>query len=176
MLLLQGAKERVREVLELLGCLSLAERGLRFGKPGQAWLAGGVLAMAFAGMAPLPISLICAALGMVLLSIVSRKDVYLSYVRLARPHIVRGHEPYWGSAGTKWSNCQVAQFLVNKTEGLPPIMFLGLIMLLAMTLSDVKNNADTAVTIGASCAFLTPIGHQNNSLVIGPGEYRFGDY
>jgi len=71
---------------------------------------------------------------------------------------------------------------------------------LTMTLSDVMNNAATAVVmaplsvavaqnlgvntdpflmavaIGASCAFLTPIGHQNNLLVMGPGGYRFGDY
>jgi di/tricarboxylate transporter len=85
-------------------------------------------------------------------------------------------------------------------EGFPPIMLLGLIMLLTMTLSAVLNNAATAlvmaplsvavaqhlgvnsdpflmaVAIGASCAFLTPIGHQNNLLVMGPGGYRFGDY
>ncbi|MDH4361153.1 MAG: SLC13 family permease, partial [Nitrospirota bacterium] len=94
----------------------------------------------------------------------------------------------------------LAQFLVNTMEGLPPILLLGLIMLLTMTLSAVLNNAATAlvmaplsvavamhlgvntdtflmaVAIGASCAFLTPIGHQNNLLVMGPGGYRFGDY
>jgi di/tricarboxylate transporter len=69
-----------------------------------------------------------------------------------------------------------------------------------MTLSDLMNNAATAavmcpiaigaaerlgasadpflmaVAIGASCAFLTPIGHQNNTLILGPGGFRFGDY
>jgi di/tricarboxylate transporter len=94
----------------------------------------------------------------------------------------------------------VAQFLVNMTVGFPPIALLGLILVLTMTLSDVMNNAATAVVmaplsvavaqhlhvntdpflmavaIGASCAFLTPIGHQNNLLVMGPGGYRFGDY
>ena len=73
-------------------------------------------------------------------------------------------------------------------------------MIVTMTLSDIMNNAATAVVmapisiglaeelavdpdaflmavaVGASCAFLTPIGHQNNTLIMGPGGYRFGDY
>jgi len=77
---------------------------------------------------------------------------------------------------------------------------LALILVVTMFISDVINNAATAVVmapiavnvasglgvsadpflmavaIGASCAFLTPIGHQNNLLVMGPGGYRFGDY
>lgn len=94
----------------------------------------------------------------------------------------------------------LAQHLVNVTTGLSPMVLLGLIMVFTMLLSDVMNNAATAVVmapfsvavaqnlqvhvdpflmavaIGASCAFLTPIGHQNNLLVMGPGSYRFGDY
>ncbi len=94
----------------------------------------------------------------------------------------------------------LAQHLVNVTTGLSPMVLLGLIMVFTMLLSDVMNNAATAVVmapfsvavaqnlqvhvdpflmavaIGASCAFLTPIGHQNNLLVMGPGGYRFGDY
>ena len=74
------------------------------------------------------------------------------------------------------------------------------ILIVTMTVSDVLNNAATAVVmvpiaftvaqtlgvnpdpflmavaIGASCAFLTPIGHQNNALILGPGGFRFGDY
>jgi len=79
------------KVIELFGCLSLTERGPRIGKP---------------GMAPLPISLMCL-LGIVLLHIVSGRSANLSYRQLARPRIVRGHELYWASAGTKWSNCRV---------------------------------------------------------------------
>jgi len=94
----------------------------------------------------------------------------------------------------------LAQHLVNVTTGLSPMVLLGLIMVFTMLLSDVMNNTATAVVmalfsvavaknlqvhvdpflmavaIGASCAFLTPIGHQNNLLVMGPGGYRFGDY
>ena len=89
-------------------------------------------------------------------------------------------------------------FALTGTPALP--VALAVLMVLAMTLSDAMNNAATAavmapvavtvaqalgapadpfllaVAIGASCAFLTPIGHQNNLLVMGPGGYRFGDY
>jgi len=81
-----------------------------------------------------------------------------------------------------------------------PVIALALILVVTMTLSDLMNNAATAavmapiaistaaqlsssadtflmaVAIGASCAFLTPIGHQNNTLILGPGGFRFGDY
>jgi di/tricarboxylate transporter len=80
------------------------------------------------------------------------------------------------------------------------VIALGLVLVVSMTLSDFMNNAATAavmcpiaistadqlgaspdsflmaVAIGASCAFLTPIGHQNNTLILGPGGFRFGDY
>ena len=83
---------------------------------------------------------------------------------------------------------------------LPIYLILGLVMLVTMTLSDVMNNVATAVVmapvglavaaalgvnpdtflmavaVGASCAFLTPIGHKNNALILGPGGYKFGDY
>ena len=81
-----------------------------------------------------------------------------------------------------------------------PVLVLTLLLLVTMTLSDIMNNAATAVVmapvsvgiahqlglsadpflmavaVGASCAFLTPIGHQNNTLILGPGGYKFGDY
>ncbi|NQU70306.1 MAG: anion permease, partial [Rhodospirillales bacterium] len=90
--------------------------------------------------------------------------------------------------------------LVALVSGCGPAVVLGLVLVLTMTLSDVINNAATAVVmgpvalsvagklgvsadpflmavaVGASCAFLTPIGHQNNMLVMGPGGYHFGDY
>jgi len=202
-LLLQGEKERVLEVIGLLGCLPLAERGLQLGKPGQVWLAGGLFALALgsamAGMVSLPIALICAALGMVLLTIVSPRDVYQA-VDWPVLVLLGSMIPIGRALEQSGATAVLAQHLVDMTEGLPPIMLLGLIMLLTMTLSDVMNNAATAVVmaplgvavaqhldantdpflmavaIGASCAFLTPIGHQNNLLVMGPGGYRFGDY
>jgi len=94
----------------------------------------------------------------------------------------------------------VADSLVRVTQGMPVPVILGLLLVVTMLLSDVINNAATAlvmaplgiamatvlnvnpdaflmaVAVGASCAFLTPIGHQCNTLVMGPGGYRFSDY
>ena len=94
----------------------------------------------------------------------------------------------------------IADALSVLVSGYPAAVALIVVLVLTMTLSDVINNAATAVVmapialdladrleaspdsflmavaIGASCAFLTPIGHQNNALIMGPGGYRFGDY
>ncbi len=94
----------------------------------------------------------------------------------------------------------IAAGLAALTAGLPAWISLAVLMVAVMFLSDVLNNNATAilaapvalrlaetlgaspdpflmaVAVGASCAFLTPIGHQNNTLILGPGGYRFGDY
>jgi len=202
-LLLQGEKERIIEVIGLLGCLPLAERGIQIAKPRQAWVAGALfgLALGFAimGIIPLPIALTCAALGMVLLAIVSPREVYQTIdwpVLILLGTMIPIGRALEDSGVTKI----LAQSLVARTTEFPPIVLLGLMMTITMMLSDVMNNAATAVVmapfsvaiaqslgvnadpflmavaIGASCAFLTPIGHQNNLLVMGPGGYRFGDY
>lgn len=202
-LLLQGDKPQVLEVIGLLGCLPLAERGIQFGKSGQAWLAGGLFSVALlsalTGMVSLPIALMGAALGMVLLTVVSPRDVYQT---IDWPVLVLlgAMIPLGRALEQSGATTVLANYLVNVTTGYSPILLLGLIMVLTMLLSDIMNNAATAVVmapfsvavahnlgvhadpflmavaIGASCAFLTPIGHQNNLLVMGPGGYRFGDY
>jgi di/tricarboxylate transporter len=94
----------------------------------------------------------------------------------------------------------IANGLIGLTEGLPAWAILTVLMVVTMTLSDVLNNTATAivaapvgiqmatalnvspdpflmaVAVAASAAFLTPIGHKNNTLVLGPGGYQFGDY
>ena len=94
----------------------------------------------------------------------------------------------------------IADAITGLAEGYSPVVVLTLLMIVTMTLSDVMNNTATAViaapvamdianrlqvspdpflmavAVAASCAFLTPIGHKNNTLVMGPGGYRFGDY
>ncbi len=202
-LLLQGDKEQVLDVIGSLGCLPLAERGIQLEKSGQAWLAGGLfglaLGSAITGIISLPIALMGAALGMVLLTIVSPRDVYQT---IDWPVLVLlgAMIPLGRALEQSGATTVLAQYLVDVTSGYSPILLLGLIMVFTMLLSDVMNNAATAVVmapfsfavaqslglnadpflmavaIGASCAFLTPIGHQNNLLVMGPGGYRFGDY
>ena len=94
----------------------------------------------------------------------------------------------------------IANGIVALTEGLPAWVILAVLMAVTMSLSDVLNNTATtiiaapiaidmaatlgvsadpflmAVAVAASCAFLTPIGHKNNTLILGPGGYGFGDY
>ena len=94
----------------------------------------------------------------------------------------------------------IAGGIVNLASGLSPGMVLALLIIVVMTLSDVMNNTATAVisapiavdianrlqvnpdpflmgvAVAASCAFLTPIGHKNNTLILGPGGYGFGGY
>ncbi|MCP5085357.1 MAG: SLC13 family permease, partial [Rhodobacteraceae bacterium] len=94
----------------------------------------------------------------------------------------------------------IAGSLIGLTEGMPAWAILTVLMVVTMTLSDVLNNTATtivaapvgiqmasalgvnpdpflmAVAVAASCAFLTPIGHKNNTLILGPGGYKFGDY
>jgi di/tricarboxylate transporter len=94
----------------------------------------------------------------------------------------------------------IADGIVTATNGYEPWVVLTVLMVVTMTLSDVLNNTATAliaapvavtiaerigvnpdpflmaVAIAASCAFLTPIGHKNNTLIMGPGGYQFGDY
>ena len=101
---------------------------------------------------------------------------------------------------TTGSTQLIAEFMVSMTVGLPNWAILVFIMVLTMCLSDIINNAATAlimapicvgiaismnvsadpflmaVAVGASCAFLTPIGHQCNALILGPGGYKFSDY
>jgi di/tricarboxylate transporter len=94
----------------------------------------------------------------------------------------------------------IASGIVDLSQGAPAWLVLTILMVVTMTLSDVLNNTATAliaapvgigvannlgvnadpflmaVAVAASCAFLTPIGHKNNTLIMGPGGYRFGDY
>ena len=202
-LLLQGDKEQVLEVIGSLGCLPLAERGIQLEKSGQAWLVGGLfgfaLMSALTGFVSLPIALMGAALGLVFLTVVSPRDVYhtIDWPVLV---LLGAMIPLGRALEQSGATTVLAQYLVNLTSGYSPVILLGLIMVLTMLISDVMNNAATAVVmapfsvavaqslgvnpdpflmavaIGASCAFLTPIGHQNNLLVMGPGGYRFGDY
>jgi di/tricarboxylate transporter len=94
----------------------------------------------------------------------------------------------------------VARLLLDNIAQGNAVIGLVVVLVVSMTLSDLMNNAATAaimcpiaigaaaqlgvnadpylmaVAVGASCAFLTPIGHQNNTLILGPGGFRFGDY
>jgi di/tricarboxylate transporter len=202
-LLLQGEKEQVVEVISTLGCLPLAERGLRIGGKTGAWLAVGIYSLAIIGgslgVLSLPIALLLAAVIMVMLKMVPPREVYDS-VDWPVVVLIAAMIPIGNALETSGAARMFAESIVNWTAGFPPVAILTILMILTMILSDFMNNAATAVVmaplgwalaqhlgmnpdpflmavaIGASCAFLTPIGHQNNMLIMGPGGYRFGDY
>ncbi len=202
-LLLLVPKDRGGDVTEWLGCLPLAERGLAVTQDSKVWLAIGLFAAAVAaasfGLVYLPI-----ALGLVVVAYVLAKIVPLSelYTHIEWPVVVLlGSMIPLGAALEKAGGTElIAGALVGATEGMPAWAILTVLMVVTMTLSDVLNNTATtivaapvgiqmahsldvspdpflmAVAIAASSAFLTPIGHKNNTLILGPGGYQFGDY
>jgi di/tricarboxylate transporter len=202
-LLLQGDADALPEVISTLGCLPLAERKLKVGQGHRAGLSVAIFAAAIAcataGLLSVQIALTVAAVAMVLLNIVPAREIYDS---VDWPVIVLlgAMIPVAGALEATGATQAIAGAILNAAAGAPAIVVLVVVMVVTMTLSDVMNNAATtvvmapiavgiayelgaspdsflmAVAVGASCAFLTPVGHQNNTLIMGPGGYEFGDY
>jgi di/tricarboxylate transporter len=202
-LLLLGPEERLADVKGRLGLLPLADRGHSVIKRDKVWLAVGTFAAAIAvasfGWVYLPIALGCVAAIYLLSNIVPIRDVYTS---IEWPVIVLlgSMIPIGGALQSTGGTALIAGGIVDISAGFSPVVVLTLLVVVTMTLSDVMNNTATAViaapiaveiagrlgvnpdpflmgvAVAASCAFLTPIGHKNNTLIMGPGGYRFGDY
>jgi di/tricarboxylate transporter len=202
-LLLQGRTDAVPDALTALGLLPLAERGLRLGAPRRLFLAVGIfgasLAAAAAGLVAVQVAFVAAALLMVLTGLLSLREVYES---IDGPIIILlgAMIPVGRALETTGGAQTIASGLLAVGTSLPPVATLAVVLVGTMFLSDAINNAAAAVlmapiaisvaaglgasadpflmavAIGASCAFLTPIGHQSNTLVMGPGGYRFTDY
>jgi di/tricarboxylate transporter len=202
-LLLHGEADQLADLVPALGCLPLAEREMNFGKRGKgpaviAIFAGAILAASF-GLVPIHIAFGMAIVLLVAGDLMSVRELYdgidWSVIVLLGSLI-----PVGGALQSTGATTLIAGSLVDVTAGLPAVAVLVIVMVVTMTLSDILNNAATAVVmapiaatvaerlqvdadpflmavaIAASCAFLTPIGHQNNALILGPGGYRFGDY
>ena len=202
-LLLQGVSAKMTDTLQALGCLPLAERGLQIGRPQRLTLATGIFGLAIAatliGLVPVHIAFMSAVALLVLLEVVSPAEVYDS---IEWPVIVLlgAMIPVGAALEATGGAALVADGIVTITAGLAPAWVLLILFVGTMFISDVINNNATAVlmapiaigvseqlgvsadpflmgtALGASCAFLTPIGHQSNTLVMAPGGYRFGDY
>jgi di/tricarboxylate transporter len=202
-LLLLGPLERLDDIVTWLGCLPLKERDLQVVQRHKAWItvASFVLAIAAAtsGIIHLPEALALVCMVMVGFNIVPLKEIYTS---IEWPVIVLlgSMIPIGSALEASGGTALIAQQIVEFAAGFGPLVVLALLMIVTMTLSDVLNNTATtviaapiaidiaarlsvnpdpflmAVAIAASCAFLTPIGHKNNTLVMGPGGYGFGDY
>jgi di/tricarboxylate transporter len=202
-LLLLGAGERLADITGRLGLLPLADRGHSVIQREKVWWAVGIFAAAITvasvGWVYLPIALGCVAALYVLLNIVPIRDVYNS-VEWPVIVLLGSMIPIGGALQSTGGTALIAGGIVDLSAGYSPIVVLTLLVVVTMTLSDVMNNTATAViaapiaveiasrlgvspdpflmgvAVAASCAFLTPIGHKNNTLIMGPGGYRFGDY
>jgi di/tricarboxylate transporter len=203
-LLLFGPGDVLGEISSWLGALPLAgAENLSVTKRHKAWLAAGLFAaailLASAGVLYLPVALAIVVAAYVLLNILPARQVYDS---IEWPVIVLlgSMIPLGVALEASGGTALIADGITGLAEGYSPVVVLTLLMVVTMTLSDVMNNTATAViaapialdiahrlqvnpdpflmavAVAASCAFLTPIGHKNNTLVMGPGGYRFGDY
>ena len=203
LLLLLGPSERLPEITGWLGCLPLAERGLQVVRRDKIGIAVTIFAVAILlaslGTLYLPVALACAAGLMVLTDIVPLRQVYEA-VEWPVIVLLGSMIPIGSALEASGGTALIAEGLVTASAGASPALVLTLLMIITMTLSDVLNNTATAViaapigidvatrlgvnpdpflmavAVAASCAFLTPIGHKNNTLIMGPGGYRFGDY
>jgi len=202
-LLLLGTPDRLQSAISWLQLLPLASRGLGITQHKKAWLAIALFMVAI-GLASinliyLPVSLACVAVLYVILNIVPLREVY-NQVEWPVIVLLGSMIPLGAALEASGGTELIASGIVAVTSGLPSYMVLLVLMVVTMTLSDVLNNTATAVigapiaidiarklsvnpdpflmavAIAASCAFLTPIGHKNNTLIMGPGGYRFGDY
>ncbi len=202
-LLLQGNIDNLNDNISTLGLIPLAERDVKvgvFSKIGLALLIfGSAVTLSMFGILPITLAFVGAVLMYVFTGILPIRELYK---QIDWPIIVLlgAMIPVSNALQTTGSTQLIADFMLNATNNMPSWFILALIMVITMTLSDVINNAATAlimapiaveiaisigvsidpflmsVAVGASCAFLTPIGHQCNALVLGPGGYRFSDY
>jgi len=203
LLLMQGPAESLSEFIHDTGCVPLGARDLRLPSRRMAITATAIMGLAILlvtfGVLPAAASFALGVLASMLFRTVPPREVYTAIdwpviVLLAALIPVAGAMQATGAAGV------LAEFLVAEVARGQAVAALAVILITTMFLSDVMNNAATAavmcpialsiagtlgvspdsflmaVAIGASCAFLTPIGHQNNTLILGPGGFRFGDY
>ncbi|MFG6567650.1 SLC13 family permease [Sulfitobacter sp. 1A13679] len=202
-LLLLVPRDTVAHVTDWLGVLPLADRGLAVTQDSKTWLAiamfSGAVAAASFGLIYLPIALGIVVVGYVLAKIVPLSELY-THIEWPVIVLLGSMIPLGAALETSGGTELIAGALVGLTEGLPAWVVLAVLMVVTMSLSDVLNNTATtivaapvgiqmaqslgvspdpflmAVAVAASSAFLTPIGHKNNTLILGPGGYSFGDY
>ncbi|MCV2868109.1 SLC13 family permease [Defluviimonas sp. WL0002] len=202
-LLLLAPNDSAARVINWLGCLPMAEGNLPLTRRDHT--AGAITIFVLAviaasfGLVDLPVALGCVVAGYVGYRILPLAEVY---DQIEWPVIVLlgSMIPLGAALETSGGTSLIASGILTLSAGAPAWVAVGLLMVVTMSLSDVLNNTATAivaapvgiamadalgaspdpflmaVAVAASCAFLTPIGHKNNMLILGPGQYRFGDY
>ena len=202
-IVLQGDLTTLPEVLGELRCLPLAERSLSLGRGRRGFIPVAVLAVAMLLVAfnvlPVAVAFFAAAVALLLLRSLPLREAYAAIewpILVMLACLIPVSDALRTTGGTDL----IAGALSAASHNLPPLGALALMMVAAMAVTPFLNNAATvlvmapiaagfaknlgynpdpflmAVAIGAACDFLTPIGHQCNTLVMGAGGYRFGDY
>ena len=200
---LQGPLEILPDRMRELGCLPLAERSIALGNARKGLIPLAVLAVAMGlaafSIVPAAVAFFGAAAMVILLGAL---PVRQAYEHIEWPILIMLGALIPVSEALQTTGCTdlLAGWLSRSAAGLPPWASVAVIMIAAMAVTPFLNNAAAvlvmapiaatfaqdlgmradaflmAVAVGAGCDFLTPIGHQCNTLVMGPGGYRFGDY
>lgn len=202
-ILLQGPIENMNETLQELDCLPLAERNLLLGRPKTVFMPPLIMLVAVlltvCNVLPVSIAFMGGVLAIAILKVMRLNEMYEA---IDWPIIILlgAMIPVAGTMQSTGGAELLATWIADFVQGMPPYLTLGSVMVATMLITPFLNNAATvllmaplaanlannmglaidpflmAVAIGASCDFLTPIGHQSNTLVMGPGGYKFTDY
>ena len=200
---LQGSLAALPEQISQLGALPLAQRPIRLGSARKLWLPLTILAAALiataSGAVPVALGFFAAA---ALVVVTGALPVSAAYQAVEWPILIMLGALIPVSAALQQTGAShvIAEELAHIASALPPWGAVALILVAAMAITPFLNNAATvlvmapiagvfahdlgyrpeafliATAVGAGCDFLTPIGHQCNTLVLGPGGYRFSDY
>ncbi len=202
-LLLQGEKQTIKEVLANLGCLPLAQRGLSLASQKRPLLptaifAAAILTAAF-GLLPVQIAFVTAVLALLMTNCLSLREAYDS-IEWPIVVLLGALLPIGEALHSTGGTALIAGGIADLAGAVPIWAMLGLLMVVSMLLSDLVHNSPTAVlmapiaisiakalglpadpflmavAVGSASPYLTPIGHQSNTLVMGPGGYHFADY
>lgn len=203
LIVLSGSSEAISEALSALGCQPVATHDLLLHQGRRDLLPAAILAVAMAavaaGLAPVPVAFFLAAVAVVLLGQLSAAEAYAA-IDWPLLILLGALLPVSEALRTTGASEILADGLAVAASYIPPVAAVAMIMVTGMLVTPFLNNAATvlmmapvavglaarldldpdpflmAVAVGAACDFLTPIGHQCNTLVMGPGGYRFGDY
>lgn len=202
-LLLQGQPESLEHMCRSLGCMGIKNRGFEITrKRGQlltpALFAGGIIAAAV-GVIPVHIAFVAVVGALILFKLISLRDTYRSIewpVIVLLGFLIPVGEALQSTGATD----VIANLIISVGAQAPVWLLIAVLIGVSMLLSDLVHNTPTAVlmapiafslanglnlapdpflmavAIGAASPYLTPIGHQSNTLVLGPGGYQFGDY
>lgn len=203
--LFYGPRDQMPDLLDRMGCLALMDRGVQLGEVGKhhARLALGLFAAAIAastlGLIPLTVALCLAAVLMVVLGLLPVREIY-DGIDWPVILLIGSLIPVGTAFEATGTSDLIAETILDTPLPNSPMLVMVLLMIVTMALSNVLNNAATAVimapvaltlaarlganpdaflmatAVAASAAFVTPVGHQNNALVMGPAGYTFGDF